>query len=500
MKKIILSLIVVIGILSVACDMDKKPYDKIATEDALQSIGDFSSLRNGCYAYVRTLFTGDYIIAPEIQADAVHAVVDYSNTYGQEYVWSFTAGDIGQFQTYYALINVCNLLINKGSELMPTFTAADQATLNQYMGEAYLLRALAYEELAMRFCKAYKSSTAASDLGLPLVTEYSPSGNSASYPARASLYDTYQLILGDLTEATNRLTTAGSANARYATKDAVTALRVRVALQMGDYPTCVSLAEPFLNAETYPLVNTKADFAQMWVNDNSTETIFQPFVSATELSTALGTYFINAAGSDESSPTFAPNPTFIPEQGILDMYNKANDIRFSVYFQGWYVTMSAGTAPLYLCYKYPGNPNIVSTITTKFINMFKVFRVAEVWLNYAEAATQVDEGKALEALRTLRRARILGYVDETFGGAALVNEIRKERQKEFFMEGRRLWDLKRYGEGLTRTAPQNPDFVYLNGNSTTTDINKPADDFRFVWPIPHHEVAANPQMEQNPGY
>lgn len=182
MKKILYTLIAIGGFLFASCDMDKYPYDKIPTGEALQTASDFNNFRNGFYAYLRGQFTGDYVLQPEIQADGLNAVIDYSNTYGSWYRWQFTAEDGGQWATFYSLISNCNFLIEGAENLIPTFSAEDQAIAKRALGDAYFMRALAYNELTLRFCKAYNASTASSDLGVALVTKYEPSSNSSTYP------------------------------------------------------------------------------------------------------------------------------------------------------------------------------------------------------------------------------------------------------------------------------------------------------------------------------
>lgn len=494
MKKIILIFLVLTGLGLGSCDMDKYPYNAIATDEALQSINDFTSVRNGCYYYTRYFFTGTYVLQPEIQCDAVHAFVDYSNVYGSIYVWNFTSGDVGQWQGFYQIINLTNLLIEKGESMMETFVPSEQITLKQYLGEAYFLRALAYEELAVRFCKAYNPSTANTDLGVSIVLTYSPSGQSSSYPARSTMAATYEQINSDLTKAASYLAVSQNSSIAYGTADAVTALKARVALQMQDYTTAATTAESLINSGKYPLVSTYDDMKKMWVNDESKETIFQPVMSKTELGNSNGQYLIDASGSGTKI-----SPMFIPSKEILDLYDQVNDIRFPVYFKKESVTASTGETKLYICTKYPGNPALW-TGSTNMTNMPKVLRIAEMYLIAAEAYSHTDATKASAMLNALKSKRIANYAGGAYTGARLTTEIREERQREFYMEGYRLWDLKRYGEGVKRGTPQNPDFVYLNGNSTTTNLVKEAGDFRFVWPIPHEECAANPQMQQNPGY
>ena len=61
--------------------------------------------------------------------------------------------------------------------------------------------------------------------------------------------------------------------------------------------------------------------------------------------------------------------------------------------------------------------------------------------------------------------------------------IEQERVKELYMEGFRLHDLKRWHKGFER-EPQEQSLS--NGSS----LKVAADDPRFVWPIPQHELDA----------
>lgn len=496
MKKILYTLIGVGGLLFASCDMDKYPYDKIPTDEALQTASDFNNFRNGFYAYVRGQFTGEFVLSPEIQADGVNAVIDYSNNYGSFYRWQFTAEDGGgQWPTFYSLISNCNLLIEKSGDLIPGFSTEDQAIAKRALGDAYFMRALAYNELTLRFCKAYDPSTASSDLGVALVTKYAPSSNASSYPARSSLAETYALIKKDLDSAAKYVVDPGAHDAGYVTVDAVTALKARVALQMKDYQTAIAMAKPLVDGGAYPLVTSAQAMVRMWTNDESTETIFQPIFKPGQLGNANGTVLI-----DKSASGTKVQPDFLPTETILNLYDKTNDLRFGVYFKKGEMTFSAGTVKLYYCTKYPGNPALY-TGTTNFINMPKILRIAEMYMILAEAYDESgDAANALVYLNALRAKRIANYTAQSYAGAALTNEIRKERQREFYMEGYRLWDLKRYGVGLAGRTPQDGTFVYLNNNANTTDISKEAGDFRFVWPIPTHETNANPQIQQNSGY
>ena len=76
---------------------------------------------------------------------------------------------------------------------------------------------------------------------------------------------------------------------------------------------------------------------------------------------------------------------------------------------------------------------------------------------------------------------------------AVFSAIKNERLKEMFMEGNRIADLKRWGDGMDRRGqePQNESIVIANG----LDLYVPADDYRFTWPIPQSEKNANPAIQ-----
>ena len=63
-------------------------------------------------------------------------------------------------------------------------------------------------------------------------------------------------------------------------------------------------------------------------------------------------------------------------------------------------------------------------------------------------------------------------------------------------EGTRLFDLKRWHKNMERGEAQQEDLLLLPG-PTTTQLERPAGDNRFTWPIPKH---VNKKMVQNPGY
>lgn len=100
---------------------------------------------------------------------------------------------------------------------------------------------------------------------------------------------------------------------------------------------------------------------------------------------------------------------------------------------------------------------------SNYINKIKPFRIAEQYLIAAEAYARRggagDEAAACEYLNALRSKRIPGYKEKLYSGNALLNEIKEERARELFGEGFRFTDLKRWGEGMARSAAQDNQII-----------------------------------------
>lgn len=483
-----------------ACDMDKLPFDKIETNESLQTLADCKAFRNDLYADFRNSLY-NYLLNVEISADGFNPVVGYSNSYGGNYRWELEASDAsGNWQDNYYIIANANLMIETIPSLMETATEEERAQMNEYMGEAYFARALAHFDLTLKYCKDYEPSSAASDLGVPVLTKYVPSADASTYPARSTMEETYKQIVSDLGKATDMITTPGEVCSNYVTVDVVKALKARVALQMHDWATASSMAKSLIDEGKYSLISDKAEYRDMWVNDNGTETIWQTYMDITEKASAsgIGNYLI--ADTDGKWELFKPD--YIPESGILDAYDKENDIRFDAYFSKERLNTGIGEVELYLCHKYPGNPDTYTGKTT-YYNMQKVFRISEMYLIAAEAyANAGDNESASKMLNDLRKKRIANWVDTDYTGSALMSEIQQERWKELFCEGYRIMDLKRWNVAMKRTPAQDKNYIVLPDAPNGEKMVKEVGDYRFVWPIPQAEIDANPQIrdQQNPGY
>jgi starch-binding outer membrane protein, SusD/RagB family len=498
MKNIIkiVSLTALIAIISVSCELNRYPYDAIETSQAFMTLKDAGTLNNGLYSNFRGRIYGLYMFSTDVQADLLNATLDYGNRNGFPHKWNgfladdYTIRDTWRYQ-YNTIININNFLSN--APKIPITIAADQATMDKYLGEAYLMRAYLYHQLVQRFAKDYEPSTASSDLGVPIVLTFDVTVK----PARSTVEQVYQQILADMTQAQTLLSaTPGSQSATKFTKDCVLALQARVYLCMHKYSDAVTAANTLITSGTYPLINTAAAFKSMWATDAGTETIMQLFASQpSELSNANNIYLgLNAALNKWT-------PDFVPQQWVVNLY-AVGDIRKAAYLEQKPLYIQGLDYPNIWCInKYPGNPTLFTGATTNYQHKPKIFRVAEMYLISAEAAAQTPATEAA-ALTTLNLLRVARGASALVGlsGTALMNAIKDERVRELLCEGTRLDDLKRWNMGVTRTAAQNTAFLNIG-----TDYNLkvvPAGDDKFVWGIPSNDLTTNPNIaaQQNPGW
>ncbi len=145
-----------------------------------------------------------------------------------------------------------------------------------------------------------------------------------------------------------------------------------------------------------------------------------------------------------------------------------------------------------------------------------VIRLAELYLIRAEACAAIGgEENQAQAIADLNKIRNRAGVpdltaDMITSDMTLMDWVRRERQIEFFSEGKRYFDLRRWAiadkvlgpgmrQGLNCLASENP---------TVEEFNKPIRlPYPYTWgprlylyPLYYKDVYANPQLVQNPGY
>ncbi len=502
-RKIKTSLLIAFSVCMLTSCLDKYPQDEIPANRAITTIDEANQAVIGIYnAWLSgALYSGYLTLLPDLQADLAYAVNGYTNTYGDIWRWDILATNSQITSVYGALYDVigrCNFLLHHVDKVRENiYSDEDFDRLEQYQGEVYFARALAYSELIKLFCKAYDSDEeAAEELGVVLRKEYYSDGPIA----RASLKDSYAFVLEDLKKAEDYLQLSEEEendasltfySSPYFSIYTVYALRARVALYMKDYDNAIkystllidakdrfalsSASEAYTTMTDYLMMATKtiSYYEYMWRYNLSTESIWQVGFTTTSYGGALGSVFFNW---DYQSY----KPDYVPAQWVLDLY-AINDLRYSVNFCQVATGHSHGlTWPLLA--KYWGNQELFEGAQLLHVSEPQVFRLSEQYLIRAEAYAQKGNySNASKDITELRKARYISGYTASLTEKNAMEVIEEERVKELYMEGFRLQDLKRWHKGFER-KPQEQSLS--NGSSLKVEADNPL----FVWPIPQHEI------------
>lgn len=485
----------VAALFSLTSCLDKVPGSAIPEEDALKTYQEAEQFLTGIYAEMMSgaLWSGYLTLVPEIQSDLAYAVDGYSNAYGNIWQWDIrpTNAEIESiYGSLYSIIAKCNFFLERIDAIIAAQTIDENiAVLDYYTGEVYAIRALCYSELIKCFCKAYDPATAQQELGVVVRTKYSEPEPSN----RKSLYDSYAFVLEDLKKAEELLDTENDYyGAFYMTNASVCALRARIALNMQDWKTAIDYSSRLIDhpdgvfelaSATTKYTSSMSYFDYMWNYDQAFEIIFQIGFTTTSYGGALGSIFLNVT----TDYTYY-YPDYVPAQWVLDLYG-SGDLRFNTYFRN--VTTGydhALTWPVLI--KYFGNQDFISQANIYQVTMPKLFRLAEQYLIRTEAYCRQatpNYTAASKDISKLRSARMSSGSSVSLTADNFLTTIADERVRELYMEGFRLWDLKRWGnlyrngEGFTR-QPQTSSLK--EGSSLQVKMDNPL----FVWPIPQHEI------------
>ena len=502
MKKIIYSILLSSLSLSLptACArLDLDPYDYASENNSFNNKQDAQMWVNGMYNGLRNINQGQQMYASDLQADFLNAAEGAMEKLPDMHRWSTFASSeqatASIWKERFLIIQDINTGI-KGFSKIP-----EQDEIKGLTGELYLGRAYCYAYLVTHFCKPYNSTTANTDLGLPLLD----TPTLKNFPPRSSVAETYDFILSDIQKAENLLANQiGTEGADTFNIDVAKALKARVLLYKNDWAQAYQVAKELINTNRYPLATSANNFKKIWTEDDNTENILQLYAAVN-----AGVYETSDNTNDiylgESESFFFPgqieaNPNVLPTQDFIDLFT-INDWRKDVFLK----EVTIGFSSLYAVNKYPRNTQLelVDSYNYYYGHKAKLFRIAETYLIAAEAAYKNnDETNAKNYLNLLRAARGLSAV--TTSGNNLFADIQNERNRELAFEDFRLYDLNRWGLSVKRGTPQ--DITAIRNNPTTdySDLNiQTGSTFyhKIVWPIPVDDIDYEQgKWKQNSGW
>jgi starch-binding outer membrane protein, SusD/RagB family len=390
---------------------------------------------------------------------------DYYGYYARSYTWQSDIFPIGAYQTdynwndMYNTITYANVVINE----VPESTGGTADEKNELIAEALVHRADAYLMLVNTYAKPYNSSTASSDLGVPLVLIETTTQSLK----RASVEEVYTQVISDLKKALPNLEESQTYNTLPSKPSAYGDL-ARTYLFMNDYA----------NAKLY------ADSAlamRSTLNDLSTLTSLSSSTYPTRISDPE---VLLSKLADGGVSAYSPYAMRLSDDLLSLLGSK--DQRYTLFTtDASSISDSYTTAGGRFFYK------------DKSMNEGRNIGPSVPEMMLIEAEYYARNNKPTEAMKwvnELRKKRFLAsdYVDLTASDAsdALVKVI-EERHREFFCRMLRWWDMRRLKDDSrfqkTYTRKWNGETYTLAPTSN-----------RYVFPIPAYQILLNPEIEQNP--
>lgn len=382
----------------------------------------------------------------------------------------------------------------------------DETLKKRSLAEAKFIRALLYFELTTLYGN------------VPIIT--SPSATT-DRPKFATAAEVFEMILKDLTEAKPDLpVNYDDANRGRITSGAAASLLGKVYMQQHKWAQAAPQLLEVINGP-YELMTDYMDNFRMSAENNK-ESIFEiqfsdqfngAFWDKDAPSSSEGSrrsvYFSprRVGGNSDAQATKWTLEQFLIEKttdGKTDprldatfIYNKPVDVDGTRKWWGLtYAELAQGSGNEFWFRKY-SNDETSTQVTENSGNNFRMIRLADVLLLYAECLNEMDQtASAYPYIDRVRQRAKIAKLSATKPGLSktqMREQIDHERVVELASENTRWYDLLRWGKlttaaGITELKAHDPEFNFF--------VLQKSD----VLPIPQRELDINPNLKQNPNY
>ncbi|TCK56317.1 putative outer membrane starch-binding protein [Flavobacterium sp. 90] len=367
---------------------------------------------------------------------------------------------VRDFSIFYAAIKQADLCLKHIPEIpKDEFTDYD-AQYNQYIGEAYFIRAFSYFYMARVWGN------------VPIVDGSDPDIVDTKNYKREDVAKVLLKATEDCQSAIKNLSWNYSTDTDRvvrANAGAAYALLAHIYAWSGNYSACETAAAKIIDSNFYTYVD-RNNYMNVFAGQSS-ESIFEIAQNSQSEAQAgdrqsLTNYLLRGeylkTRLNEKETVWQYDLTTLKQT----FFNDANDLRrtkgFAEFSSDWPILLKYSK----VTYTSPTSPLSINNIL--------IFRLADIALLQAEA--QAAQNKFDQARATLNRIRkMAGLEDSTASDDKLFEAVIEERGRELFMEGHRFYDLVR----LARAKK-----IYKFGDSSSNKIT--ASQFvsgKSYWPI-----------------
>lgn len=514
MRNNIESIILIFLLLLGGCDaLDLVPKSYLTDANFWRTAGHYSSFKNGLHSRFRT-HNYNFFLMGEGRSDTYGdlplgggASAGYDQYPDNTISPSNTL--ITNYGGFYTNINQLNLMILKATHCTVPIGELPEDTKNYYLGQAYGMRAFYYFHLLRVYGSAVIQTEATTAIDpTDLAKPTSPDT------------DVMLLIKNDIEESLKAFNKNYTFNGKGEwSKSATLMLKSEVYLwtsrQMGGgVPDATEAKNALLDIQhNVPELELQASFKDVfdYTRKGNKEIIFASVGKINEYLLWGDSYLsLNMPSATSLSiyydiATKKIFDTSINNENILggmrigvkkDNFDRFDDkdSRKLATLKGVYARTGTEGAYNYTLvavypYKYQGTQE-VGKPTRTMADDYPIYRYADLLLLLAEAKSLLGESPATEINLIRKRAYGNNYSANIHGFGKMpydhtINDaILEERFKEFMFEGKRWYDLRRFGSS----------YVY---KYTKAEKNN---DLKFLWPIDPATLSSNPALEQTPGY
>ncbi len=490
----------VIAVSSCNKTLEIEPISSVSSASFFKTESDVSAFTTGLYIRLRNETSFTSFVLGELRGETVTSGLAGASGYDRYYNNTLDANILLPQITwlnYYTIVNSANLML----KYIPTITFTSEAVKNDYLAQAYTMRAYVYFLMTRTWG------------ALPLRTEpFESYDYEAVQIPRTPQADIFALIKSDLKNALD-LFPANTFKGRRNTwsKPAANALKADVYLWTAkrlnggnadlqtalDACTAVQTADVSLIA-SFANVFDYGSFVGRGSNKGNKEVLMAVNYVATE---SIDNYFFNgylstttsfAANVDPAAraalgATLGGNNIWSPSPLVRNQFTTDDSRRNATFIEVNNINPTTGAKTLYAAVIVKGD-GIVENNVRYFADDIILYRYADVLLMKAEAKNALGQDPATEINLVRQRAYGTAYPAHIFvSGSKETNDdaILKERLFELAYEGKRWFDLVRFGKAF--------DLV------PSLQAKKGQDDL-LLHPINAITLSLEPKVKQNPGY